>query len=91
LCALVLACEAPRLVVPPLAPDAIRAACALTQRKCTGCHDIDKVTAAHHTRDDWPPIVRRMREIPGSAISEHDAEIVLTCLDYLETSRANAM
>lgn len=83
-CVCLVACESPHpLAVPAGTPEAIRSACALTSRKCSGCHDLDRILGVHHSEGDWISTVDRMRALPGSAISEHDASIILQCLVFV--------
>ncbi len=65
------------------APPEIREACAVTERKCSRCHTIDRVvvaqvSSAHH----WEIYVGRMRRMSASGISEDDGRQVLRCLVY---------
>jgi hypothetical protein len=76
------ACQEPPPLFPPTAPDDIRQACALTQQKCTACHDRDRIVSSHRTMAEWRVTVERMRRIPGSSISLGDGEIILRCLTY---------
>ena len=56
-------------------------ACAVTEQKCTRCHTLGRVLAVDaNTREQWEPIVLRMRRMASSGISREDAEVVLTCL-----------
>lgn len=67
---------------PDRATPELRAACQLTEQKCTRCHPIGKIFAIDvHTREEWEPIVDRMRRIAASSITVEDAEIVLRCLE----------
>ena len=89
LAVLAIGCDTPHpLAVPTGTPDAIRSACSLTSRKCSGCHELDRILGAHHSAGDWTSTVDRMRALPGSAISEHDASIIMTCLVYLTVEPA---
>jgi hypothetical protein len=55
--------------------------CAVAEQKCTRCHTLGRVLSIDaHTREDWEPIVTRMRRMASSGISSEDAEVVLTCL-----------
>lgn len=56
-------------------------ACAVTEQKCTRCHTLGRVLSVDaNTREQWEPIVLRMRRMASSGISNEDAEVVLTCL-----------
>jgi hypothetical protein len=69
-------------------PD-LRAACELTEKKCTRCHPLGKIFAIDvTTREEWEPIVDRMRRNSASTISIQDAQVVLTCLEQVQVSRA---
>ena len=69
--------------VPSAAPDNVREACAVASRKCSGCHDVERITSAHHDAHEWQVTVDRMRMIPGGAISEPDAAVIMSCLVYV--------
>ena len=69
--------------VPAAAPDNVRQACALASRKCAGCHDVERITSAHHDAHEWQVTVDRMRMIPGGAISEPDSAVIMSCLVYV--------
>jgi len=67
---------------PDQATPELRAACQLTEQKCTRCHPIGKLFAIDvQGRDEWEPIVDRMRRISASSITMQDAEVVLRCLE----------
>lgn len=83
------ACQETPPLIPASAPDEIREACALAQRKCTACHDRDRIVYARHNQTEWRTTVERMRKFPGSGISPADIEIVLRCLNY--SAEASAM
>lgn len=56
-------------------------ACAVTEQKCTRCHTLGRVLAVDaNSREQWEPIVLRMRRMASSGISSQDAEVVLSCL-----------
>ena len=76
------ACTEPRSLQKPGAPPEISEACALTNRKCTACHDSDRIVDARFSPGEWRTTVERMRQFPGSAISRADVEVVLRCLNY---------
>ncbi len=67
---------------PNEASDELRAACALTEQKCTRCHPIGKLFAIDvDTREEWEPIVDRMRRNSASSISIEDSQVILRCLE----------
>jgi len=78
----VVACQEVQPLYPASAPADIREACALTERKCTACHDRDRIVDARHTTTEWSTTVERMRRFPGSAITPPDSEVILRCLNY---------
>jgi ferredoxin-NADP reductase len=53
---------------------------ALTQRRCSRCHALDRVLGARKDARGWLATIDRMRALPGSGISEPDAKIVLSYL-----------
>ena len=59
----------------------LEAACRLTEHKCTRCHTIGRALAYDAvTREQWAPVVNRMRQMASSGITRGDADVVLTCL-----------
>jgi hypothetical protein len=73
---------------PASAPIQIREACALTEQKCTACHDRERIVYARHNATEWRNTVDRMRRFPGAAISAADSEIIVRCLSYNVESSA---
>lgn len=62
---------------------AITDACELTARRCTACHDIDRVLDATPSHpDQWERYIDRMRRMRGSGISASDGDVILRCLVY---------
>jgi len=78
--AMVGACSDAAPLYPANSPPEIVEACTLTQRKCTACHDRDRIVDAQMTTSEWRETVDRMRRFPGSNISPSEGEIVLRCL-----------
>jgi len=76
------ACAEPPPLYPPSAPSDIQAACALTERRCSECHDRDRIVAAHKTHEEWNATVEKMRQMPGSTIRPDETEVILRCLYY---------
>jgi len=74
--------EPPPPLYPASAPAEVRQACALTDQKCTACHDRDRIVYARHTALEWRTTVERMRRFPGSAITPEDTTIIMKCLSY---------
>src|SRR5580704_13926173 len=48
---------------------------ALTQKRCSRCHALDRVLGARKDARGWLATIDRMRALPGSGISEPDAKI----------------
>lgn len=70
------------------ANEELREACALTQRKCTRCHSIDRVLVAPvRSPADWEARVARMRRMTASGITERDGETIVRCLVHVSFSR----
>jgi hypothetical protein len=78
----ILSCQEPPPLYPASAPPEIVEACAVANRKCTACHDRDRIVYARHNQAEWRTTVERMRRFPGSAISPDEIEIILRCLNY---------
>ena len=76
------ACTEPPPLYPATAPPEIAEACSLTVRKCTACHDRDRIVYARHSPDEWRNIVEKMRRLPGSSITAAEGDIILRCLIY---------
>jgi len=76
------ACKEPSPIYPAGASPEIVQACALTERKCTLCHDRDRYEMQRNTPDRWAQIVQKMRLFPGSAITPADADIIVRCLNH---------
>ena len=76
----VLACQTTPPLFPPTAPPEIREACALTEQRCTACHERDRIIYADHTPDEWRNTVERMRRLPGSSIAPSETATILQCL-----------
>jgi hypothetical protein len=87
ICLALAACQPAAPLYEPSAPPDIREACALTERRCTACHDRDRIVDAHFTRDEWPRTVERMRQMPGSTIAPNETDIILRCLLHRVDSR----
>jgi hypothetical protein len=65
-----------------LPPD-LHSACALTTRRCTHCHTLDRVLTAHVGSPlGWRPFVERMRRMPASGIPPAEAPTLVRCLVF---------
>ena len=58
----------------------LQASEALMQRRCSRCHNLDRVVGAKKDARGWLATVDRMRGLPGSGISESDEKIILSYL-----------
>ena len=65
--------------IPPVALD-VNQASDLMQRRCSKCHNLDRVVGARKDAQGWIATVNRMRAMPGAAISDAEA---LTVVSYL--------
>jgi ferredoxin-NADP reductase/mono/diheme cytochrome c family protein len=63
----------------------LRASEELMQKRCSRCHNLDRVVGARKDGRAWLETVSRMRGLPGSGISENDAKTILSYL-LLEAS-----
>ncbi len=58
-------------------PIDLQASEALMQKKCSRCHTLDRVIGARKDAAGWTATVHRMRNLPGSHVSEDDAATIL--------------
>ena len=58
----------------------LRSSESLTQKRCSRCHNLDRVVGARKDARGWVATVNNMRVLPGSGISEPDARIILSYL-----------
>jgi ferredoxin-NADP reductase len=52
----------------------------LMQRRCSKCHNLDRVVAARKDAQGWVATVNRMRAMAGAGISEADARTIVSYL-----------
>jgi ferredoxin-NADP reductase len=52
----------------------------LMQKRCSKCHNLDRVVGARKDAQGWATTVDRMRALPGSGISEEEAQTILSYL-----------
>jgi ferredoxin-NADP reductase len=64
---------------PPVAVD-INQAGALMQKRCSTCHNLDRVVGARKDVPGWVATVDRMRAMPGAGISQTDADAIVSYL-----------
>ena len=76
------ACKEPSPLYPAGASPDVVEACALADRKCTGCHDRERYEGQRHTPERWTQLVHKMRLLPGSGITPADADVIIRCLNY---------
>jgi hypothetical protein len=74
------ACTEPAPLFPSNAPPDVVSACEVTQRKCTACHDKDRIVTARLSPQEWRDTVEEMRLLPGSTITAAERDIILRCL-----------
>lgn len=65
--------------LPPAAID-INIAAATMERRCSKCHNLDRIAGARKDARGWLATVNRMRALPGSGISEEDSRIIVSYL-----------
>jgi hypothetical protein len=51
----------------------------LTETRCTGCHDLDRVAGVKRRKQDWPVIVANMVD-RGSAATADEAQAIAAYL-----------
>jgi ferredoxin-NADP reductase len=52
----------------------------LMQKRCAKCHNLDRVIGARKDAQGWAATVDRMRALPGSGITESEAQAILSYL-----------
>src|SRR6202041_1094858 len=65
--------------IPSTAID-INQASDLMQRRCSKCHNLDRVVGARKDTQGWIDTVNRMRTMTGAGIAEADASTIITYL-----------
>jgi len=65
--------------VPPVRID-LNQASALMQKRCSKCHNLDRVVGARKDARGWLATVSRMRSMPGAGISETEAQTIVSGL-----------
>src|SRR5580700_9460743 len=65
--------------LPPAAIDINRAA-ATMEKRCSKCHNLDRIAGARKDARGWLATVNRMRSLPDSGISEEDSRIIVSYL-----------
>src|SRR6201981_308034 len=59
----------------------------LMQKRCSKCHNLDRVVGARKDARGWLATVNRMRTMPGADISETDAQMIVGYLTAQSLSR----
>ncbi len=65
--------------LPPAAID-VNMAAATMEKRCSKCHNLDRIVGARKDVRGWLATVNRMRLLPDSGISEQDARIIVSYL-----------
>ena len=65
--------------LPPAAID-MNLAAAMMEKRCTKCHNLDRIAGARKDAQGWLATVNRMRVLPDSGISEADSRIIVSYL-----------
>jgi ferredoxin-NADP reductase len=52
----------------------------LMERRCSRCHNLERIAGARKDAKGWLATINRMRALPGSGISETDAKTILSYL-----------
>src|SRR5579863_213582 len=64
---------------PPVAID-MNLAAATMEKRCSKCHNLDRIVGARKDASGWLATVNRMRALPDSGISEADSQIIVSYL-----------
>ncbi len=65
--------------LPPAAID-INMAAATMEKRCSKCHNLDRIAGAHKDARGWLATVNHMKALPDSGISEEDSRIIVLYL-----------
>jgi ferredoxin-NADP reductase len=65
--------------LPPAAID-VNFAAATMEKRCSKCHNLDRIAGARKDARGWLATVNRMRALPDSGISEADSRIIVSYL-----------
>jgi ferredoxin-NADP reductase len=65
--------------LPPAAID-INMAATTMEKRCSKCHNLDRIAGAHKDARGWLATVNRMKALPDSGISEEDSRIIVSYL-----------
>jgi uncharacterized membrane protein len=64
----------------PAADIDINMAASTMEKRCSKCHNLDRIVGAHKDAPGWLATVNRMKALPDSGISEEDARIIVSYL-----------
>ncbi len=65
--------------LPPASID-LNMAAATMEKRCSKCHNLDRIAGARKDAPGWLSTVNRMKALPGSGISEADSRIIVSYL-----------
>jgi ferredoxin-NADP reductase len=65
--------------LPPAAID-INMAAATMEKRCSKCHNLDRIAGARKDVRGWLATVNRMKALPNSGISEEDSRVIVSYL-----------
>jgi ferredoxin-NADP reductase len=65
--------------LPPAAID-IDMAASTMEKRCSKCHNLDRIAGAHKDARGWLATVNRMKALPHSGITDEDARIIFSYL-----------
>jgi ferredoxin-NADP reductase len=65
--------------LPPAAID-INTAASTMEKRCSKCHNLDRIAGARKDAPGWLATVNRMKALPDSGISEEDSRIIVSYL-----------
>jgi len=65
--------------LPPAAID-LNTAASTMEKRCSKCHNLDRIAGAHKDARGWLATVNRMKALPASGISEEDSRIIVSYL-----------
>jgi ferredoxin-NADP reductase/cytochrome c2 len=65
--------------LPPAAID-LNLAAATMEKRCSKCHNLDRIAGARKDAPGWLATVNRMRSLPDSGISQADSRIIVSYL-----------
>ena len=75
--------------LPPVTID-LNQASELMQKRCSKCHNLDRVIGARKDAQGWMATVDRMRALPSAGISEADARTIVSYLVSQDQPRGSA-